>query len=277
MRVPSTDDVTVELHDLGGDGPPLLIAHATGFCAGAYRPMAAALASHHHVWAMDFRGHGEATAPDDVDLGWEAMAQDVLAVVDALGGEPILAFGHSMGGACLARAELARPGTLRAAFLFEPIIVPTAWAVGPPGGNPLAASARRRRPSFPSRAEALARYASRPPLGAFRADVLSAYVEHGFADQPDGSVALRCSPEHEGDVFDAPGKPLIGELGPIATPVVVARGERDVGPGPADFADAVAEALPRGELRSYAHVGHFGPFQDPDTLAEDVVAFFAQN
>src|SRR6478735_7965152 len=99
MRVPSTDGVELELHDLGGDGPPLLIAHATGMCAGAYLPMVPLLAPHVHVWALDFRAHGDSTAPDSGDLAWSGMAADVLAVVDALGGGPIAAFGHSMGGA----------------------------------------------------------------------------------------------------------------------------------------------------------------------------------
>ena len=44
MRVPSTDGVELELHDFGGDGPTLLIAHATGMCAGAYLPMVPLLA-----------------------------------------------------------------------------------------------------------------------------------------------------------------------------------------------------------------------------------------
>lgn len=274
MRVPSTDDVTLELHDLGGDGPALLIAHATGFCAGAYGPLASALRADFHVWAVDFRAHGDATLPAGGDLTWRGMADDVLAVVDALGDGPVLAFGHSMGGACLAAAELRRPGTLRAAFLFEPIIVPPGFD-GMPGGNPLANAARRRRPSFASREEALARYASRPPLGAFRADALSAYVEHGFGDEPDGSVRLKCAPESEAAVFEAGGKPLISDVGGLDLPVTLACGARDRGPGPADFAPAVAAAIAGSRLVRYPHLGHFGPFQDPDTIAEDLVAAFA--
>lgn len=272
MRVSSTDDVSIELHELGGDGPDLLIAHATGFCAGAYGPLAARLQARHRVWALDFRGHGDSTLPASGDLSWRGMADDVLAVAEVIGGGPLLAFGHSMGGACLLAAELRVPGTLRAAFVFEPIVVPPGFDA--PGGNPLAASARRRRPSFASREEALARYASRPPLGAFRADALSAYVTHGFADASDGTVTLKCTPESEAAVFEASGKPQIAEMGPVSVPVVVARGERDASPGPADFADAVAASLGNGTLRRYPHVGHFGPFQDPATIAEDVVAAF---
>lgn len=273
MRVPSTDGVELELHDLGGDGPPLLVAHATGFCAGAYRPLAAHLADRFHVWALDFRAHGDSTAPATDDLGWQGMIDDVLAVVDAIG-EPVLGFGHSMGGACLAGAELARPGTVRRAFLFEPIIVPTEWS-GVAGPNPMSQSARRRRATFPSHAEALARYAHRPPLGVFQADVLAAYVDTGFAEQPDGSVVLKCSPEHEAAVFEASGKPTIAQMVDVDIPVVVARGERDGELGPAGFAPQVADALPQGELRRYPHVGHFGPFSDPHTFADDAGAFLA--
>ena len=276
MRVPSTDGVTLELHDLGGEGPTVLIAHATGFCAGAYEPFAARLASHgHHVWAVDFRAHGDSTTPASGDLNWGGMADDVLAVAAALDDGPLLAYGHSMGGAALAAAELRQPGTLARAVLFEPIIVPTGWATMLDGDNPLAAAARRRRPTFASRPEALARYAGRPPLGAFRADVLSAYVEHGFAEQADGTITLKCTPTHEGDVFDAPGKPTNGSLAPITTPILVTMGMRDAGRGPTDFAPAVAEALAHGSAHPYHHVGHFGPFQDPDTLADDAATFFA--
>ena len=326
MRVPSTDDVSLELHDLGGDGPALLVAHATGFCAGAYRPLARALGSHFHVWALDFRAHGDSTLPSSGDLTWRGMADDVLAVATVLadptdpspGGSPgrqpesgegpasepssangqsegpepagagppadagsrpgagragLYAVGHSMGGAALMAAERRVPGTLRAAYLFEPIIVPPDFGSGV-GSNPLAESARRRRPSFPSRSDALARYASRPPLGIFRADALAAYVEHGFADAPDGSVTLKCTPDAEAAVFEAGGKPLISEMATITTPTVVAYGGADLSPGPADFAATIADTLVRGRQARHPHLTHFGPFQDPDAIARQIVETF---
>jgi pimeloyl-ACP methyl ester carboxylesterase len=275
MRVPSTDGVELELHDLGGDGPPLLIAHATGFCARAYRPMAETLTPHHHVWALDFRAHGDSTRPTTGDLTWRGMADDVLAVVDAIGAGPVLGLGHSMGGAALAAAELRSPGTARALWLFEPIIIPPEWETTP-GENPLAASARRRRPSFASHADALARYAHRPPLGVCRADALAAYVDAGFAEQPDGTVALKCRPEDEAATFEARGKPTIPTMAGVDAPTIVACGDRET-IGPAAFAPQVAAAFPNGRLVRYPHVGHFGPFQDPTTLAEDAVAHFAEN
>ena len=272
MRVRSTDGVELELHDLGGDGPPLLVAHATGFCAGAYRPMAPTLGTDHHVWALDFRAHGASTRPD-APISWRGMADDVLAVVDAIDDGPVLGLGHSLGGACLALAELVRPGTVRAAFLFEPIIFPEGWAEAR-RPNPLAEAARRRRRTFGSRAEALARYAGRPPLGVCRADALAGYVEEGFVDDPDGGVTLACAPEDEAATFEAPGKPTLSMARDLTIAVTVACGDRETD-GPAAIAPRVAEAIPGARLLRYPHLGHFGPFTDPETIAEDAVAAFA--
>ena len=274
MRVPSTDGVELELHDFGGDGPPLLIAHATGMCAGAYLPMVPRLSQSFHVWAVDFRAHGDSTVPETGDLAWSGMAADVLAAVDALGGGPVAGFGHSMGGASLIAAEVARPGVLAGAFLFEPIIVPSEWGDAP-GSNPMAAAARRRRPGFPSRDEALGRYARRPPLGGWRADALAAYIDHGFANQPDGTVALKCTPEHEAQTFEGTGKITVGQVSGVATPVIVARGGREGEFGPAGFAGLIAGALPAGELRRYPELSHFGPFEDSEQLARDAAAFLS--
>ena len=272
MRATSTDGVELEVHRFGGAGPPLLIAHATGFLAEPYRPMTAVLAERFEVWAVDFRSHGDSTTADDGSVSWQGTGHDVLAAVDAIDRGPVHGVGHSMGGASLLTAELIRPGTLVSAYVFEPIVFPRALLqLSSP--NPLAESARRRRPSFPSRLDALGRYAARPPLGLVRADVLAAYVEHGFRDEPDGGVTLKCSPDLEAATFDADDKTSIEAVSPISVPVLVAKGERDRGPGPAELAGPVAEARGQGELVSYPHLTHFGPLQDPDTIAGDAAAF----
>src|SRR5438477_7196966 len=213
MQVRSTNGVTIELHDLGGDGEPLLICHATGFCGLVYEPMAPGLRSSFHVWAIDFRGHGDSTVPDDGDFAWTAMAADLLAAVDAIGAESIHGFGHSLGGGVLFLAELARPGLLESAFLYEPIILPAGLGPNLAGDeNPMGSTARRRRDQFPSKADVLLRYASRPPLNVLRADSLWAYVEHGFAEQPDGTVRLKCAPESEARTFESDSKPTTDQL-----------------------------------------------------------------
>lgn len=270
--VPSTDGVEVALHDLGGHGPPLLVAHATGFCAGPYRPFAAAVDGY-RVWALDFRAHGDTTTPGELALSWAGCTDDVLAAIDAIG-EPVATFGHSMGGACLLLASLRRPDAIRRIAVFEPIVIPGDLAAFA-GANPLAEAARRRREVFPSRAEALARYASRPPLSGFRADALWGYVEQGFADRPDGTVALKCTPAREAETFEAPGKPEMAEMAGVSVPVLLGYGLGEP-MGPAAFGRRLVRELPLVEEQPYERLGHFAPFADPDLIAADTVAFLAR-
>jgi pimeloyl-ACP methyl ester carboxylesterase len=270
-RVPSTDGVTLALHDLGGDGPALLLCHPTGFHALTWAPVAAALADVARCWALDFRGHGDSSRPASGSYDWHGPADDVLAVIDHLGLEGVRAVGHSMGGAALVLAEQARPATMAALWLYEPIVFPQLDGGGVPGTNPLAAAARRRKSWFPSRAAARENYASKPPLGAFRADALDAYVDHGFRDAPDGGVELACAPEIEAAIFEMGGSHGgFARLGEVACPVtVVASGD---GAPPSWAAAHVAEALPHGRLRTMEHLTHFGPMEDPDAVAAAIAA-----
>lgn len=275
MRVKSTNGVTVALHDLGGDGEPLLISHATGFCGWAYQPLGAALRRHFHVWAIDLRGHGESTAPADGDFSWTGMADDIMAAADAIGLESFGGFGHSMGGAALLLAEAARPGLLRFAYLFEPIVLP-AGSAPMRSEHAMSGRARRRREVFASKAEALRRYATRPPLNVMRADALAAYVEHGFEPLPDGGVRLRCDADSEARTFDAGMAMTTNRIRGLTVPTTVAIGGRTGEPYPDRLAPGIVASLTTATLVEYPHVGHFGPFQDPDTVADDIVRLAAR-
>lgn len=276
LQVPSTDGVTVAVHDLGGgaDAPPLLLCHATGFCGPVYLPLAATLARRYHVYAVDVRGHGWSTPPANGDFSWDRISTDVLAAVDALGLDRVVAFGHSLGGAMVLFAELGRPGLIEAAYLFEPIVFPVGFS-HPGGVNPLGVGAMKRKATFGSRSEVLSRYASRPPLGLLRADCLWHYVEQGFVELPEGGVTLRCAPSSEAGVFNSEDKTTIDRIAPVQSRVTVAMGRRGAEAGPGRLAAAVAETLPHGRLLGYDHLGHFGPLEDPDTVAGDVLAALA--
>ncbi len=295
--VPSTDQVQLAVHDLGTvpgaeggvAGRPILLAHATGFHGMVWQPLAAHLTGFHAV-APDLRGQGDSSPPVGRDMDWNGFADDVLAVVDAWGVDELVAVGHSKGGAALLLAEQRRPGTFRALWLLRAGGVPRrrprrtarvrgAHAVGAdqPGGahNPLAAGALRRRATFASRQAAYDNYASKLPLSVLDPEALHAYVDHGFADQPDGTVALKCRPEVESAIFTmASDNGAFDHLSEVRCPVTIARGTEESF-GPAAFAQPVVDALPRGRLATFDHLGHFGPLERPAEVAAAIVADLA--
>ena len=196
------DGLRIAALDWGGDGPPLLLLHPNGFCAGVFDPLARRLRGEYRVVGVDLRGHGSSDDPGTVDrLGYVDCAGDALAVLDHLGITEVVALGESLGGAATILLDSLRPGIIRRMLLCEPIAIPGA-AGTTPGGNVLAVGARRRRPLWPSREAVLESYGSRLPLSVMEPGALAGYVRWGFHDRPDGQVELACPPEVEAAYFE---------------------------------------------------------------------------
>ncbi|MGI9596571.1 MAG: alpha/beta fold hydrolase [Acidimicrobiales bacterium] len=273
--VASTDGVTLKLYDLGGSGPLLVMSHATGFCGQVWEPMAQYLSAHFHCIAFDFRAHGRSTRPIDRPLEWTGFSDDVLAVFDAVSpDEPVAAVGHSMGGAALALAEASTPGRLSKAWTYEPILFEVDEEIGDESPE-IAEGARRRRATFSGRDEVLERYRAKSPLNALDDRALRAYVDGGFEDLPDGTVTLRCRPEDEASVFEHHNSGARRAIGRVTVPFAVAASGDGMRPAIA-VAEAAAE-FGHLELFKYEGLTHFGPMEDPERLAADVVAWMAAN
>lgn len=281
-RVSSSGGIDLAVHDLGGGGPPALLAHATGFHGLVWAPVARRLSSLHCL-APDLRGHGDSPAPDDHDFAWEGFADDVLAVVGALDLDHPVGIGHSSGAAALLLAEARRPGTFRTLWCYEPVVFPSAapdpgaveGSDGNPGGGQLARSARMRRERFDSFAAAEANFASKPPMAAFDPEARRLYVAHGFRPDPEGGVRLKCRPEGEARVYEMGAHhPAWGLLDAVICPVTVVRGSTD-GSGPAAMSGQVADRLPHGRLEAHDDLDHFGPMTAPGAVAASILAALA--
>lgn len=275
--------VELAVHDLGGDGPPVMLVHATGFHGRCWAPLARALTPYYSVWAIDQRGHGaSAKSPDGRYDDWDAFASDLLAAMDAIGGTGWRAGGWSLGGGVALLAEARRPGTFDAICCYEPVVIPPG-TFGPPGsggppraGNPLAVLARKRRPGFASREAAMDNYRSKPPFSDFAPDALASYVHHGFVDLPDGTVGLACAREDEAAVFEgALASPTWAVLGDVRPPVAVLAGSDPLDPV-GRIASDVARKLPRGGLRRFDHLDHFGPMTAPEEVGGVMAAALAR-
>jgi pimeloyl-ACP methyl ester carboxylesterase len=270
--------VHLVIHEWGGDGPPALLAHPTGFHGRIWAPIAERLIAHGRtVFSFDFRGHGDSDAPDS-DYSWHGFADDVLAVTDHLGlaGDPnLLAAGHSKGGAALVLGEAARPGTYSRLWLYEPIMFPTLAVLPPDEDFAMARSARRRRNEWASKDDAFTSYASKPPLNVMTQESLRAYVDYGLRDRGDGMFELKCRPEVEAQVYTmGPNHGAFTRLVEVQPPTLVVCGEHTQSIPP-DMARAIAERLPHGSVEVMPGVGHFGPQENPDGTVESMLRFAA--
>lgn len=254
----------------------MLLAHATGLHGRVWEPLAAELGSDFRLYSFDERGHGDSPPPASGDFAWQGFADDALAAVEGLALDRPFGVGHSAGAVALLLAEVARPGTFRALFCYEPVIFPfDELPARPSSDHPLAAGARRRRDVFPSRGAAADNYRAKPPLSVLRDDALRAYVSHGFEDLPDGTVRLKCRPESEAATYEMGVQHRAYQLlDRIQCPVTLAGGEHADTFTP-DIIALQAGRLRHGTVEIMPGLGHFGPLQDPPAVAAAIRRSFS--
>ena len=204
--------------DIGDPDRPfdLMFVHANGFNARTYLDLLRPLAKERRILAPDLRGHGHTVLPTQVAgrRGWNDHADDLAALVDAVGGPPIALAGHSMGGTSSLLAAERRPDLVSGLTLLDPVI----WSRGAalafrlpglrrlPERIPLVRGALKRRRRFDDRDQAFAAYRGR---GAFRDwpdGMLKDYLADGLVEDPiEGGVVLTCAPEWEASNYAVQG------------------------------------------------------------------------
>jgi pimeloyl-ACP methyl ester carboxylesterase len=127
---------------------------------------------------------------------------------------------------------------------------------------------------FASRDEAYENYAGKPPLDVLAPDALRAYVDHGLADQPDGTVRLKCAGEHEARTYEGSQQhDTFQRLDQVTCPVLVLSGAFEPFQ-PASWALQVADRIPHGSFHRLEELGHFGPMEAPELVARTVDDYF---
>jgi pimeloyl-ACP methyl ester carboxylesterase len=269
------DGVNIRIHHLGGDGPPLLCVHATGFHGRIWEPFVPKLREHFSVIALDQRGHGDSDKPEH-GYQWARFGDDALAVVEHLGLTEVAGLGHSAGAAALIFAETARPGTFSRLVLMDPTTLPSEFrALTAHLENPMAEQARKRRAVWDSPEQMVERLRRGTPLAGWREDFLNAYAIYGTTPREDGTVELKCPPAIEAQIYAEAGSNdgweriahlqcatllLTGEDSPMWS------GGRNL---------EAAERLPNGRAATIRG-GHFFPMENPDDTIAEVLPFLLE-
>ncbi|HEX4601484.1 MAG TPA: alpha/beta hydrolase [Gemmatimonadales bacterium] len=135
MRAVRLHGTDLAFADQGG-GIPVVLVHGTLESAGSWRPQIDSFANHFRVIAYSRRYHApNAARPDGQAYGLALHADDLIALLEALGLERVHLVGSGYGAAVALVVTLRRPDLVRSLVLEEPPLFP--WLARTPDGDSL--------------------------------------------------------------------------------------------------------------------------------------------
>ena len=105
----------IEYLDYDGDGPVIIMLHATGFLPWLWHPIAKRLAHSSRTIAPYFCDHRQ-EEPESGGVSWLTLAEDLCKLCKALEIEKPLLVGHSMGATVI---TIAGAITSRTSFMSQ--------------------------------------------------------------------------------------------------------------------------------------------------------------
>ncbi|HSR30906.1 MAG TPA: alpha/beta hydrolase [Anaerolineae bacterium] len=271
------------LHNFGGNGPVIHLAHANGFPPGAYRLLAETLISDYRVIALPSRPILPGSHPTSAPT-WHPLAEDLIEGLDGLGLGGIVGVGHSLGGVLTMWAAIRRPDLFRAVILIEPVILPPSWlrmlrimrALGLQQRQPLVQGAQRRRRTWPNRQACFEQYRSKTFFAHWPDEALWDYVHYGTrAGGDDAHVELVYPPEWEAHIFATTPLDIWHAVPELHTRALIIRGEHSTTFQPAAEA-RMARLLPQARFATIAETGHFLPMERTAVLGRAIKEFLLE-
>ncbi|MEH6700789.1 alpha/beta fold hydrolase [Parasphingorhabdus sp.] len=258
-----------------GEGPSVLLLHATGFHARCWDKVVEAFPDGTHVIAVDQLGHGRSAKPAISDWGMIAGATAELLV--SLGMKFSVGAGHSMGGNCLVQVAARLPDLFERLVLIDPVIMDRAAYQNPADFTATYEMVSKRRNNWAGPDEMIERFKDRHPYKLWDQAVLRDYCEYGLLPDGEGGFILACPPATEASVYASSATidpwPMIDG---ITQPVTILRAPQIKQDGIFDFASS---PTPPGLMDGFAHgsehylpdLTHFMPMQNPKRIAELII------
>jgi 3-oxoadipate enol-lactonase len=231
-----------------GTGRPIVLLHPVGLTHASWRDVIGALADSHRVIAPDFAGHGGSDGRTPLEIG--GLADDVIALVDALDAGPVTLVGLSLGGAVAIAVAQRRPDLVGALLVVNS-------AAGLP--EPAAVAVRDRA------------VATRADYPAFARQTVERWFTPAF-HTASGPVVARTSDElltADAEVVAACWEALAATdltegLRSMVVPTTVVTGSEDPA---APLGALTATRIPGCRHLHLEGFGHLGPLEDPAGFA----------
>ncbi len=271
-------DVELGVLEWPGEGPPVLLLHATGFHSRCWKQVVERLPGQ-LVYAVDLRFHGRSGSIGDVN--WNILTEDIIALVERLDLREVIAVGHSIGGYLATRAAAARPQRFSKLLLIDPVITsPETYA----RAREMAAGLRsadhpvaRRKNRWRDAEEMFERFRDRAPFDTWQPEVLRDYCDYALhPENTDEYQQLACDPINEASVYlsQAYSQGVLDDLPALQMPVRLLRAKyegfnmNDLSASPTW--PELAEHIPDCSEIYLPEMNHFIPMQDPDLVAAEI-------
>ena len=258
-----------------GEGPPIVLLHATSFLPWLWHPIARELAPEWQVIAPYFCDH-RVSDPEKGGLNWLTIAQDLAELCKRLGLEKPAMAGHSMGATIITLANACFGLDAQGLVLFEPIFLPEDFykAQVTIDLHPLAAKAIRRKDKWSSKDEAHAYLRSKALFKNWDEEMLELYIEYGMKRLDAGGLQLTCSPIREASLFMGGMQydpwPLLPQ---ITCPTLVLEGEESENRAYIEL-KKVTSLFKQGTYRLVNGAGHLIPQEKPRESLAIIKEFF---
>jgi pimeloyl-ACP methyl ester carboxylesterase len=266
METVTSRDGTPIAYKRSGEGPPLVLVHGTTSDHFTWELVLPELQKHFTVYAIDRRGRGESGSGGGSAYEIEREFEDVVALIDSIGGTVDL-LGHSYGAICALEGAL-RSGRVRGLILYE-------------GGFPVPEGTELYPP------EALASVRSSLKAGDREGALTTFYRDIAMLSTEEiemlrslpvwpARVALAPTIPHEMRAYES----YVSNFDParlsnLRTPTLLLLG----GDSPAlekAAAEALDAALPDSQIVVMSHQSHIAHRTAPGVFAREVVQFLTQ-
>ncbi|HYC01321.1 MAG TPA: alpha/beta fold hydrolase [Candidatus Limnocylindrales bacterium] len=256
MRI-DVDDITMELEAYGSDGPVVLLVHGLGGCRGVWTEVATHIGRKARALVPDLRGCGGSTR-GSAPYTLARVADDLAALLRALGETRVVAVGHSLGGV-LVQELMVRHGHL----LAGAVLVSTSSRLNATASrnwkklaDMVEAKGLSTSPESQARSFSESFAAAHPEVLAAHAALAATADPRVYAEQ------ARAASEY--DYTDA--------LATVSIPTLVVQGlaDRLTPPGGSVL---LQRALPASRLEMIEGAGHNLPVEMPERFARLVLDF----
>ena len=269
-RVTTKDGSTIFFKD-GGAGQPILFSHGWPLTADAWDTQMLFFQAHgFRCIAHDRRGHGR-SSQSATGNDFDTYADDLLALVEALGLEDAILVGHSVGGGEITRF-MGRHGTQRVAKAVLISAIPPLMLKTPanPGGLPIEVFDATRASLAANPAQFYRDLGDGPFYGANRpGSTVSQGVKDAFwlmsmqAGILNAYESIKAFSETD----------FTEDLAKIDVPVLILHGDDDQNVPIADAALRSSKLLGRATLKVYPGAPHGLTVTHADRVNADLLAF----